>query len=53
MVFVTHPGNDSSQKLKAHRATCPTSVASNNPRIVGCVINKVGAPVDEHGVTRP
>ena len=54
MVFVTHPGNDSSQKLKERiELACSNFGGVNNPRIVGCVINKVGAPVDEHGVTRP
>ena len=44
MVFVTHPGNDSSQKLKERiELACSTSVASTTKRIVGCVINKVGA----------
>ncbi|UBH28788.1 phosphate acetyltransferase [Aeromonas enteropelogenes] len=54
MVFVTHPGHDSSQKLKERiELACSNFGGVNNPRIVGCVINKVGAPVDEHGVTRP
>ena len=54
MVFVTHPGNDSSQKLKERiELACSNFGGINNKRIVGCIINKVGAPVDEHGVTRP
>ncbi|WP_377154449.1 phosphate acetyltransferase [Pseudaeromonas sharmana] len=54
MVFVTHPGNDSSQKLKERiELACSNFGGVNNKRIVGCIINKVGAPVDEHGITRP
>ena len=54
MVFVTHPGNDSSQKLKERiELACTHFGGVHNKRIAGCIINKVGAPVDEHGVTRP
>ncbi|XMR41238.1 hypothetical protein ACLK2C_12280 [Escherichia coli] len=42
------------RKLKERiELACSNFGGVNNPRIVGCVINKVGAPVDEHGVTRP
>ncbi len=54
MVFVTHPANDSSQKLKERiELACSNFGGINNKRIVGCIINKVGAPVDDHGITRP
>ncbi|MGL4206173.1 MAG: phosphate acetyltransferase [Aeromonadaceae bacterium] len=54
MVFVTHTGNDSSQKLKERiELACANFGGVHNKRIVGCIINKVGAPVDEHGITRP
>lgn len=54
MVFVTHPGNDSSQKLKERiELACSNFGGVQNKRIVGCIVNKVGAPVDEHGNTRP
>jgi len=54
IVLVTHPGNDSSQKLKERiELACANFGGVNSKRIVGCIINKVGAPVDEHGNTRP
>ncbi len=54
IVLVTHPGNDSSQKLKERiELACSNFGGVNSKRIVGCIINKVGAPVDEHGNTRP
>ncbi|WP_108651689.1 phosphate acetyltransferase [Dongshaea marina] len=54
MVFVTHPGNDSSQKLKERiELACSNFGGIDNKRIVGCIINKVGAPIDDHGNTRP
>ncbi len=54
IVLVTHPGNDSSQKLKERiELACANFGGVNSKRIVGCIINKVGAPVDDHGVTRP
>ncbi|MBB6056369.1 phosphate acetyltransferase [Tolumonas osonensis] len=54
IVLVTHPGNYSSQKLKESiELACANFGGANSKRIVGCIINKVGAPVDEHGITRP
>lgn len=54
IVFVTHPGNYSSQKLKESiELTCANFGGTANKRIVGCIINKVGAPVDDQGNTRP
>ncbi|MCK5820013.1 MAG: AAA family ATPase, partial [Psychromonas sp.] len=49
MVFVTHPSNDSSQQLKERMEIAVSSFGGKkNNRIVGCIINKVGAPIDEN-----
>ena len=54
MVFVTHPSNDSSQQLKERMEIAVSSFGGkNNKRIAGCIINKVGAPIDEHDRSRP
>jgi len=48
MVFVTYPSTDSSQKLKERMEIAISSFGGkNNRRIVGCIINKVGAPIEE------
>jgi len=54
MVFVTHPGNYTSQQLK-ERIDIAISVfgGKDNKRIAGCIINKVGAPVDENTTSGP
>ncbi|CAG9001674.1 MAG: Phosphate acetyltransferase [Candidatus Celerinatantimonas neptuna] len=54
IVFVTNPGNDSSQQLKERMDIAANSFGGmNNKRIIGCIINKVGAPIDEQHPTRP
>ena len=54
MVFVTHPSNDTSQQLKERMEIAISSFGGkNNKRIAGCIINKVGAPVDETETNRP
>ena len=54
MVFVTHPSNDSSQQLKERMEIAVSSFGGKkNKRIAGCIINKVGAPIDEHDKSRP
>ncbi|AGH80334.1 phosphate acetyltransferase [Psychromonas sp. CNPT3] len=54
MVFVTHPSNDSSQQLKERMEIAVDAFGGKkNKRIAGCIINKVGAPVDEHDKSRP
>ncbi|MBO1518970.1 phosphate acetyltransferase [Oceanisphaera pacifica] len=54
MVFIAQPGNDSSQQLKERiELACSNFGGLTNKQIVGCIINKVGAPMDEQGNTRP
>ncbi|WP_354622856.1 phosphate acetyltransferase [Psychromonas sp. MME2] len=54
MVFVTHPSNDTSQQLKERMEIAISSFGGKkNKRIAGCIINKVGAPVDENEKMRP
>ncbi|GGB09584.1 phosphate acetyltransferase [Agarivorans gilvus] len=54
MVFVTNPGSDTSQQLKERmEIACNNFGGLKNKRIIGCIINKVGAPIDEHEITRP
>lgn len=54
MVFVTNPGTDSSEQLKDRlEIACSNFGGSKNKNIIGCVINKVGAPLDEAGRSRP
>jgi phosphate acetyltransferase len=54
MVFVTHPNNDTSQQLKERIEIAVSSFGGkNNQSIVGCIINKVGAPSDESEQYRP
>jgi len=54
MVFVTHPSNDSSQQLKERMEIAVSSFGGKkNKRIAGCIINKVGAPIDETEKSRP
>ncbi len=54
MVFVTHPSNDSSQQLKERIEMAVSAFGGRkNKRVVGCIINKVGAPLDDQDSTRP
>ncbi|CAG9296398.1 phosphate acetyltransferase [Celerinatantimonas diazotrophica] len=54
IVFVTSPGSDSSQQLKERMDIAANSFGGiNNKRIIGCIINKVGAPINEKHPSRP
>jgi len=54
MVFITNPGNDSSQQHKERlEFACNNFGGVKNKRILGCIINKVGAPLDVNEQTRP
>ncbi|MGO1247129.1 MAG: phosphate acetyltransferase, partial [Oceanisphaera sp.] len=54
MVFIAQPGNDTSQQLKERiELACSSFGGIENKQIVGCIINKMGAPMDEQGNTRP
>ena len=54
MVFVTHPGTESSQQLKERMEIAIASFGGKkNKRIAGCIINKVGAPIDENEKSSP
>ncbi|MEI6896157.1 MAG: phosphate acetyltransferase [Psychromonas sp.] len=54
MVFVTHPSNDSSQQLKERMEIAVSSFGGKkNKSIVGCIINKVGAPADQTDMNSP
>ncbi|MFM2485306.1 phosphate acetyltransferase [Celerinatantimonas yamalensis] len=54
IVFVTSPGNNSSQQLKERMDIAINSFGGiSNKRIIGCIINKVGAPIDERHPSRP
>ena len=54
IIFVTNPGADSSEQLKDRlEIACDNFGGSANKNIIGCVINKVGAPLDEAGNSRP
>ncbi|WP_026970359.1 phosphate acetyltransferase [Aliagarivorans marinus] len=54
MVFVTNPGSDTSQQLKERmEIACNNFGGLKNKRIIGCIMNKVGAPIDAHEMTRP
>lgn len=54
IVFVTAPGNDSSQQLKERMDIAANNFGGmENKRIIGCIINKVGAPINERHPMRP
>jgi phosphate acetyltransferase len=54
IVFVTNPANDSSQQLKERMDIAANNFGGlSNKRIIGCIINKVGAPVDDNMAMRP
>lgn len=54
IVFVTYPGNYSSQQLKERIDIAANSFGGlKNKRIIGCIINKVGAPINEKHPSRP
>ncbi|KQN55096.1 phosphate acetyltransferase [Erwinia sp. Leaf53] len=54
IVFVTALGNDSPAQLKERIEVTQSSFGGNkNKSITGVIINKLNAPVDEQGRTRP
>lgn len=54
IVFVMSLGNDSPEQLKARIELVSSSFGgSKNSNITGVIINKLNAPVDEQGRTRP
>lgn len=54
IVFVLSLGNNSAEQLKDRiELTCASFGGSQNKNIMGIIINKVNAPVDDQGRTRP
>lgn len=54
IIFVAAPGADSSAELKERiDVACSSFGGRNNKNIAGVIINKLNAPVDETGRTRP
>lgn len=53
VVFVTTPGGKSPEELKEQITLAAHSYGGiSSPRTVGCMINKVGAPIDQYGNAR-
>ncbi len=51
IIFVTQPGNISTGDLKERiELACNSFSEITHKRILGCIINKIGAHVDAHGV---
>ena len=51
LVFVTQPGNGGAQEIRERLELAVNTYAEGaQNRVLGCVINKVGASVDSHGV---
>ncbi|MGV3346029.1 phosphate acetyltransferase [Enterobacteriaceae bacterium LUAb1] len=54
IIFVMAPGNDSTEQLKERIKLARSSFGgSKNQNITGVIINKLNAPVDDQGRTRP
>ncbi len=54
MIFVATPGNDSPTGLMNRLEIAFNSWGGNkNKRLIGAIINKIGAPVDDEGRARP
>ncbi|MFD2179350.1 phosphate acetyltransferase [Veronia pacifica] len=54
IVFVAAPGNDNPAQLKERIEVAVSNFGgSKNSNISGLIINKLNAPVDDHGRTRP
>jgi phosphate acetyltransferase len=54
IVFVMSLDNDSPEQLKERiELTCSSFCGSKNTNIISVIINKLNAPVDEQGRTRP
>ncbi|MDO6619498.1 MULTISPECIES: phosphate acetyltransferase [unclassified Shewanella] len=54
IIFIATPGNDSPNGLMNRLEIAYNSWGGvKNKRLIGSIINKIGAPVDEEGATRP
>ncbi len=54
VVFVTSPGADSAiQQKERIEIACQSFGGVDSERILGCIVNQINAPIDEHGVIRP
>ncbi|MCH1930692.1 phosphate acetyltransferase [Shewanella sp. A25] len=54
VIFIATPGSDSPAGLMSRLEIAYNSWGGkNNKRLIGAVINKIGAPVDDEGRTRP
>ena len=54
IIFVTHPANNSEEELnQLLESTYHAWGGKKNKSLLGCLINKIGAPVDADGKTRP
>jgi len=54
VVFITSPGSDSATQQKERiEFACQTFGGTQAERILGCIVNKINAPIDEHGIIRP
>jgi len=53
VVFVTAPGNDSATQQKERiEIACQAFGGTDAERILGCIVNKINAPIDGNGVLR-
>jgi len=53
VVFVTSPGNDSATQQKERiEIACQAFGGTDADRILGCIVNKINAPIDDNGVLR-
>ncbi|NRA83829.1 MAG: phosphate acetyltransferase [Gammaproteobacteria bacterium] len=54
VVFVTSPGADTAiQQKERIEIACQGFGGVDSERILGCIVNQINAPIDEHGVIRP
>ncbi|QYJ80062.1 phosphate acetyltransferase [Shewanella acanthi] len=54
VIFIATPGSDSPAGLMSRLEIAYNSWGGkNNKRLIGAIINKIGAPVDDEGRTRP
>ena len=54
VVLVAAPGNDTPESLEDHiDITARAYGGIDNPKVVGCILNKLGAPTDRDGRPRP
>ncbi|MGB1296918.1 MAG: phosphate acetyltransferase [Psychrobium sp.] len=53
VVFVTSPGSDSAiQQKERIELACQPFGGTGAERILGCIVNKINAPIDDNGVLR-